>query len=315
MDHSTGRNIGTARKTLVLVFSLVLLLGAGWWAMSEGGGDSTEKGQATPVSGVKLPQPVRFVAVGDIGSGASMQHDVAREMIRLYERNPYSHVLILGDIIYPDGNVVKYGQSRYKAPYKPLMDAGVSFMPVLGNHDMLHGNVAQLLTFYQMPGRYYNRRVGDVEFFALDTNEYTWKEKAWLTLMLNKSTARWKVVYGHHPIYSSGEHGVSSLLRKELEPVLIKFKADIYLSGHDHDYERFAPVSGVNYIVSGGGGAYLRKFEKVLPNSLVRQSVNHFLDITVTPAAMEIVAIDKQGNEVDRVTIHKTAKETKHPAA
>ena len=59
----------------------------------------------------------------------------------------------------------------------------------------------------------------------------------------------------HRPFYSSGYHGREEDLAADLEPLLIANGVDLVLQGHDHMYERIYPQEGVNYIVTGGGGA------------------------------------------------------------
>ncbi len=58
------------------------------------------------------------------------------------------------------------------------------------------------------------------EFFALDTNEISVAQTLWLKDELEKSRARWKLVYGHHPIYSAGTHGDNNGLIRTLLPLL-----------------------------------------------------------------------------------------------
>ena len=123
---------------------------------------------------------------------------------------------------------------------------------------------------------------------------------------------------GHHPLYSSGRNGNTEGLRKILEPMLIKYHADLYLAGHDHDYERFRTTHGVNYIVSGGGGSYLYDFKDVQPNSLVRIKTIHFLLFEVTPKQLEMKAINRYGEVVDCTYWQKkkvTARLTRSPSA
>ena len=57
-----------------------------------------------------------------------------------------------------------------------------------------------------MPAAYYTFQAGAVQFFALDTDLISEAQLRWLTESLDKSVATWKVVYGHHPIYSAGQH-------------------------------------------------------------------------------------------------------------
>lgn len=256
-----------------------------------------------------------FVAIGDTGSGLAGQKAVAAEMFRQYEKKPFPLVLILGDLIYPTGDVAMYGKSRFLVPYAPLLEAGVQFMVALGNHDVLEDHQKASMAFFKMPAAYYDFTAGDVHFFALNTNNFDDAQRRWLISRLSSSQSRWRIVFGHHPVFSSGQHGSSQHLIKTLKPVLEKYGAHAYLSGHDHNYERFAPVNGVAYIVSGGGGASLRKFAKVVPDSLVRQSVYHFLRVSVSADALDIEAIDSKGRVFDKTRISQREQVRQKPAA
>ena len=101
-----------------------------------------------------------------------------------------------------------------------------------------------------MPARYYTFKKGSAEFFVIDTNAFNTKQADWLKDALAKSTAVWKIVYGHHPIYSYGSHGNTASLIKKLLP-LLKNQADFYVAGHDHDQQLLKPEENVHFVVSG----------------------------------------------------------------
>jgi hypothetical protein len=156
--------------------------------------------------------------------------------------------------------------------------------------------------FFHMPGYYYLVHKPHVDFFVINSNTFNTDavQQKWLDKQLAASTADWKIVMGHHPIYSSGEHGFNKELHETLEPILDKHHADLYLAGHDHDYERFQPIQGVQYIVAGGGGAYLRGFDKPMPKSLVRIKAHHFLSFQAAADDLKMQVIDKTGKQIDQ---------------
>ena len=187
-------------------------------------------------------------------------------------------VMHLGDIIYPLGDAKKHADRLVKTMYKGLGDLGVPFYFSLGNHDMLTNHGQDVVdTLHISQKTYYNVAVSPlVDFFAINTNTFNKTQMLWLQTALAQSKTPWKIVYGHHPLYSTGSHGQDNdlkVLRAKLEPLFIKYKVDAYLAGHDHNYERFATVStqakGLPYlqIVSGGGGAYLRE-KRTFPKKL-----------------------------------------------
>ncbi|MBY0450155.1 MAG: metallophosphoesterase [Cyanobacteria bacterium] len=253
--------------------------------------------------------PLRWVAMGDFGSGMQAQQKVADRLWETYQHTPYQFMLSLGDNIYPIGNIKKLASDRIETPYAPLWAKGVGFYPVLGNHDVIAGFGPAQMAYFKMPGRYYTFSKGQdparVEFFALDTNTFHHdrQQQQWLRHALAESHARWKVVYAHHPVYSSGKHGSSKALSETLKPILEAAHVSLYLCGHDHDYERFQPVNHVEYIVSGGGGASLRQFDSPEPGSERRLSKHHFLLLSATAQSLTIEAIGVDGALLDSVIL------------
>jgi hypothetical protein len=260
------------------------------------------------------PNTTHFIAVGDTGSGSTNQQAVATAMKTRYTTNPYHFVLHLGDIIYPVGNVDKEGERLYTNFYRFWYeDFKVPVWVTLGNHDKLYKKGKPALKFYHMPHYYYKNRVGNVELFTLDTNKFDAKQQAWLQKELNASKAVWKVVYGHHPIGTSGEHAREKLvltLRKTLLPILKKGKVDAYLAGHDHDYERFTPTvdSPLLTLISGGGGAYLRNKSEERSGSLKFLKAYHYLEGLADDNTLRFQALDVNNHQLDCVVLKKSAE-------
>jgi 3',5'-cyclic AMP phosphodiesterase CpdA len=206
-----------------------------------------------PVEGSPL---LRFVSVADTGTGAAGQYAVAAAMTRYHQLNPYDLVILAGDNIYNNGEMEKIG-AVFEKPYQGLLQQGVKFQACLGNHDIRTGNGDEQVRYpgFNMPGRYYTFRRGDVQFFALDTNHNAdWKAQLpWLEEELSRSNAPWKVVFGHHQIYSSGLYGLNQPFIKTLTPLFQKYRVQLYINGHEHNYERTRPIDGTTYVICGGG--------------------------------------------------------------
>jgi len=103
---------------------------------------------------------------------------------------------------------------------------------------------------------------------------------AWLKADLAASPRRCKLAYFHRPRWSSGRHGDADDLAA-LFQVLYDARVTLLLSGHDHDYERFAPLGpsgevepgrGVRQFVVGTGGTTLRGFAAVRAGSEAREA-------------------------------------------
>jgi hypothetical protein len=142
---------------------------------------------------------------------------------------------------------------------------------------------------WRMPATQYTYTAGPVQFFAIDTPVMTDHQLEWLQKELDSSKSFWKVVYGHHPIYSHGDHGDNRSLIGMLLPVL-KGRADIYLAGHDHDMQHLKPEGGLHFFVSGTGGK-IRGIRRG-PRSLFAQSALGFAVLEANGASLKITFIE-----------------------
>ena len=219
---------------------------------------------ASPVadSGMLL----RFAATADSGAGDRNQFAVAAAMAKYHQQSPYGLVIMAGDNIYNSGEISRVGIT-FEEPYAPLLKQGVKFQACLGNHDIRTDNGDPQVVYpgFNMKGRrYYTFSQNDVQFFALDTNgNAAWDaQMAWLEQELKKSTARWKIVFGHHPIYASGVYGTNPAFVSQFTPLFKKYGVQLYINGHEHHYERTRSIDGTTYLITGHGGAHLRSVGK-----------------------------------------------------
>jgi predicted phosphodiesterase len=218
---------------------------------------------AVPELQVSAQKPLlRFVAIADAGAGDRNQDAVAQAMTRYHQQFPYSLVVMAGDNIYNDGELSRIGVA-FEQPYQALLKQNVKFRACLGNHDIRTDNGDPQLRYpnYNMAGRFYTFREKTVQFFVLDTNvNADWQgQLTWLKQELSRSNAPWKVVFGHHPIYSSGRYGTNPEFVKVLSPLFKKYGVQLYINGHEHNYERTHPIDGTTYLITGNAGASLRQ--------------------------------------------------------
>ena len=213
-------------------------------------------------------EPLRFAAIGDVGTAEMGQYKVAKAMARRWQSSPFPMVMMTGDNIYPNGDIGKVSEA-FEQPYAPLLEEGVTFYASLGNHDFRTDRGRGEIAYdgYNMPSRYYSFRKSfckqSAQFFALDTNlayiqnelgASAWQSQLrWLRAALARSRSPWKIVFAHHPVYSSGKHGSSNKLISELSPIFKLYGVQLYINGHDHNYERTEPIEGTTYITSGNG--------------------------------------------------------------
>jgi len=199
---------------------------------------------------------LRFISVADTGTGAKGQYAVAKAMTNYHRRHPFNLAILAGDNIYNDGEIEKIN-AVFERPYQPLLKQSVKFQACLGNHDIRtdDGNPQVKYLGFNMSDRYYTFRHNSVQFFALDTNHNAdWETQLpWVEKELSNSDAPWKIVFGHHPIYSSGHYGTNQEFIKTLTPLFQKYGVRLYINGHDHNYERTCAINGTTYLTCGAG--------------------------------------------------------------
>lgn len=208
-------------------------------------------------SPVKLTLPVkdgsvRFVVIGDTGTGTRQQQELADIMLRYRTAFSYEFVLMMGDNLYGGEKPVDF-KLKFEDVYKGLLDDNVKFYATLGNHDRSNQRFYKL---FNMNGEeFYRFEKGGVAFYSLNSNYMDKRQVKWLEDELAKDTSAWKIAFFHHPPYSSGgKHGSSSGLRKVVEPIFLKYGVNAVFAGHEHFYERIKPQKGIYYFISGAGG-------------------------------------------------------------
>ncbi|WP_263410262.1 metallophosphoesterase [Terriglobus tenax] len=258
---------------------------------------------------------IRVLAIGDFGTGNAAQMNLASTMRAYHQKHPFSFGITLGDNFYPRG--VSSPQDEkwdafWEQPYGPMK---IRFYPSLGNHDYLQadGPAAEVLysnrsKTWTMPATFYTYTAGPVQFFAIDTQELSdtklfQRQVAWLDAELAKSTARWKVVYGHYQIYSATRGDEQNLIHRLL-PVL-RNRVDLYLCGHDHNMQQLRQEAGVHFFLSGGGGASLYDFrDPNYPHSIFKAKKNGFTVIEADSKSMKIQLIGTDGEPMNSAEIH-----------
>lgn len=224
------------RSAAVLLGALAVLLPAGGQAQT----DST----------------ITIIAFGDFGVGGPYQRAFA-DGVRKFESNNRADALItLGDNDYTES------PPAFRRNWEESFGAwsrrwGIKVVGVLGNHDVrVQGGTYQFRSL-SMPGRYYRRRIGDVDVYALDSNNVDSRQTAWLARSLRASRARWKLAAFHHPAYTCGNYGSHGDVVSKWAPLFERYGVKLVLSGHDHNYQRFAVRRGVRYVVHGGANPRL----------------------------------------------------------
>ena len=297
---------GTGRSGALIVCALIVL---GLLATTHGDPlfAQTRLGQFTVSPSAPIlstATTTRFAVIGDFGFAGVNEAAVAA-MVNSW--NP-DFIITVGDNNYESGaantidpNIGQY-YSNYIYPYlgtnfTPTVTITQNlFFPALGNHDW--GNLPNnptganaYLAYFTLPGneRYYDFIWGPVHLFALDSdanepsgNAVNSAQAVWLNARLATSTSKWRLVYMHHPPYSSGTGHPST---PELQWPYQSWGATAVLSGHVHNYERIVK-NNFPYFVNGLGGRSLYASGAPISGSLFQYSSGY--------GAMLVTADDAQ---------------------
>ena len=261
---------------------------------------------------------IKFAVIGDSGRGSKPQYDIAAQMVAYRERFPFTFVLMNGDNIYEGPASREDYREKFERPYQPLLDAGVTFHAVLGNHDDPRERDYPL---FNMGGeRYYTFKpdsgilstiTTDARFFAIDSTSLDSTQRGWIQEQLSRSKERWKICFLHHPLYTSGRYrGWARGFRLILEPVLVHHGVDAVFSGHEHLYQRTELQSGIQYFVSGGAGS-LRRGDATSASYVARSfdTDYHFMLIEIEDDALHFQAISRTGETVDAGSLYRDARD------
>ena len=138
------------------------------------------------------------------------------------------------------------------------------FMTVTGNHDYLKGVVVQLERRFPLVFSYFlDSMVGDnqvftfcygpAQFFFLDSNRefpYLYRQRQWLEEQLKKSTARWKILVLHHPLFSIKGNSNNLIQRWMFNGLVEDYGVDLVMQGHEHAYGRMTAKTDDNHAVT-----------------------------------------------------------------
>ena len=260
-----------------------------------------------------------FAAFGDIGNTSG-----SAAVASLTRARSAQFILMLGDICYGSQPFADQVNANYSAER-----AAGKLRPALGNHeynDACGGwsGASAYRAYFTLPNneRYYDFVKGPVHFFAINSyNEpdgmtATSKQGLWLKAKMAASTSPWKVVFFHHPPFSSGYHRSTSYMQWPFEA----WGAHAVLSGHDHNYERFsfdknADGKKIPYIVSGLGGKSRRAFGTAVPGSVKRyNAADGALFVTATSTTMKFEFRNVSGTVIDTLSLTTTAPTQSDPA-
>ena len=246
-------------------------------------GSTAPTGSAAPSPSASPPGDPVLVGAGDIGTCASPRDD---DTAALLDAIPGT-VFTAGDNAYESGTAEEF-RSCYDPNWGRHRDRT---RPAPGNHDWVTADLAGYFDYFGEAAQgpdgksWYSYNLGTWHVIVLDSMcekvggcAPDSAQGRWLAADLAASRATCTLAIFHHPRFSSGQHGDLVAMDDFWRP-LYAAGVDVIVNGHDHDYERFAPqdpdgqvdeTRGIRQFVVGTGGAPLRNFARVAPNSEVR---------------------------------------------
>jgi hypothetical protein len=247
-----------------------------------------------------------FVVLGDTRDNHEIHQSIVRQIIQLERDRRF--VFNLGDMV-NDGESV----SEWKAFFEDVSPLA-RFSPyysTLGNHER---NADLYFELFSLPRngshleRNYSFDYGNSHFTVVDSNEkYRDDERQleWLDQDLQQAqSATFRIVFFHHsghgtrPERMEDHEKVSRLFDGYLE----RGHVTLVFNGHDHNYVH-ASKNGIEYVVTGGGGAPLHELGPPTDETIVQSKIHHYCRVAVSPEQLEVVAIDSASGRIDSFVI------------
>jgi tartrate-resistant acid phosphatase type 5 len=251
------------------------------------------------------------------------------------KQNP-KFIITVGDNFYNDG-VADVNDSHWKESFEDVYNGDnlirKPWYISLGNHDY-RGSVDAQIEYkkidsrWNLPARYYTltERLNDgtrIRFVFIDSSPFekeyyqdpamnknlalqdTVKQKKWIDSLTSLNDVDWKIVVGHHHVYTGGvRNSEPSPIRRGLEPIFEKNKVDFYFCGHEHDLQHLkAAGKPTNYFLSGGGS-------DIRPTGMGKESIfaaseQGFMSVSVEKSSVMVSIINYKGQVLYKTTIAK----------
>jgi Calcineurin-like phosphoesterase len=268
------------------------------------------------------------VGAGDIASCSSTGDEATALIVdSLLKADSVAHVtdavFTLGDNAYPSGSARDFARCftpTWGDSAKRIMK---KIHPAPGNHEHETAHAAPYYLYFgaragDSTKGYYSYDVGTWHVIVLNSSivvdagfpqAAVTAQEEWLRKDLTDHRRPCTMAYWHHPRFSSGWHGGENRLMP-IWTILYDANVDVVLNGHDHDYERFAPLTpagvldtlrGITEFVVGTGGGDLRGF-RATPSPLSRVRVEGYfgvLKLTLGAAEYQHAFFDVSGRHWD----------------
>lgn len=281
-------------------------------------------------------KPLIFYVLGDWGRrGEPNQLVLAYQMNEWTKKQNPKFIVTVGDNFYDNG-VTSVDDTHWKESFEDVYNGNnlirKPWYASLGNHDYRGSTRAQIDYHKKNPrwtleAPYYTKveTLGDggrVRFIFIDTTPFgkeyyfdpsnkdlalqdTVRQKKWLDSLTALNDVDWKVVVGHHHMYTGGVRNAEpSAIRAGIEPIFVKNKVDVYFCGHEHDLQHLkAAGKPTNYFLSGGGS-------DVRPTGMGRESIfsaseQGFMSVSILKSSLEVSIVNYKGQLIYKTTLTK----------
>ena len=295
--HTLGR--ARSRVVAAVVVAGMVLVPAG--CSARGG----ETGPApAPAPKATSDGTCTVAAAGDVAGEDDFQDGAARTADLITSRLPRA-VVVVGDSAYDEGS-----SEQYADYYDPTWGAFKDItLPVVGNHEYETSDAAGFAEYFGQEALS-NRTVDMCGWRLVLVNQYADIEEA-ASFIEQQAGTRPLVVAWHEPRFSSGDEHGSEPEMQPLWEASASAGASIVLNGHDHDYERFAPLDaegnpasdGTREFVVGLGGHHIRDFADIEEHSEARfTGTPAVLFLTLSPDGYSWEELTVDGSVVDSGT-------------
>lgn len=247
-----------------------------------------------------------FIVYGDTRSRDKVHQQVVDALLKY---NP-EFVMHTGDVV---ANGTHTGKWQVFFDIEKQLLAKTAVFPAAGNHEH---QAPQYFDFLAAKS-HYSFDWGRAHFAVIDSNvdqvpkdqrEAFWAEqKNWLDDDLASAReAGFRFVVVHHPPFSASRPAINKQAR-ELVPIIERRGVTAVFAGHDHNYQRHVS-NGIQYIVTGGGGAPLYDVDNPIPDITVAAvKAEHFVRVEVKGNTVIATAIGIDGKQLDRVEMQANA--------
>jgi len=268
---------------------------------------------------------LRFAVIVDWGWwGQDEQRKVAGAMDKIGAECAYDFIVSTGDNFY-DSGVASVSDVLWSMSYENVYTGAHLQCPwyvVLGNHDYRGAPSAeiqysQMSNRWTLPSSYYRKQFDfgnneTIDLFFMDSNPYqkdmlsagssypelnaldTIYQDGWIDSWLRNSSSDWKLVFGHHPIYTCGMRKNQRQFMRKFEGLFNETHVDAYFCGHEHDLQVHKPIGTVTYFVSGGGGNK-RAIQTPFDFTRFAQSSLGFMVVEILNGKMTVTSYNENG--------------------